>query len=280
MYSLAKAGEDNCFFSADGNGWIVQWNLNHDENGRLVARMHKPVYCISYQSTQNLIWAGTMTGEIARLDPQGNTRLFQAHNKAVYGFMSLDEHHFFSYGGDGQIILWDEEANILNRFSPDPAGIRQLLYYNNKLFVGLTGGKLLQCNPDGSDPIPLHHFKGTLFGLEASPPFNCLYAAGRDAHLYQLENGKGYAIKQAIPAHLQSIHCVKANGKGLLASSSMDKTLKLWDANTLALLKVIDKTKFGIHNSSVNHLLWLNERTLISASDDRQLGVFEVERVG
>ena len=58
----------------------------------------------------------------------------------------------------------------------------------------------------------------------------------------------------------------------------MDKSIKVWEAETLQLLKVIDRARHAGHGTSVNKLLWLADgRALISASDDRTLSVWAID---
>jgi WD40 repeat protein len=57
----------------------------------------------------------------------------------------------------------------------------------------------------------------------------------------------------------------------------MDKTVKIWDAGTLDLLKVLDKDKLPFHKASVNTLLWLDESKILSAGDDRCVFLTEIE---
>jgi WD40 repeat protein len=67
-------------------------------------------------------------------------------------------------------------------------------------------------------------------------------------------------------------HLSLSPNKKLLASASRDKTIKIWDAESLELLKVLDRTKYPTsHTHSVNRLLWLNDDTLISTGDDRKV---------
>ncbi|MFM8834779.1 MAG: WD40 repeat domain-containing protein, partial [Cytophagales bacterium] len=54
--------------------------------------------------------------------------------------------------------------------------------------------------------------------------------------------------------------------------------IKIWDANTLQLLKVIDKARHAGHGTSVNKLWWSShQQQLVSASDDRSISVWESE---
>ena len=57
----------------------------------------------------------------------------------------------------------------------------------------------------------------------------------------------------------------------------MDKSIKVWDAETFQLLKVIDKARHAGHGTSVNRLLWTNHNNLlVSASDDRSISIWDL----
>jgi WD40 repeat protein len=57
----------------------------------------------------------------------------------------------------------------------------------------------------------------------------------------------------------------------------MDKSIKVWDAGELKLLKVIDRARHAGHGTSVNRVLWTGFRDqLASASDDRTISLWQI----
>jgi len=89
--------------------------------------------------------------------------------------------------------------------------------------------------------------------------------------------GEDGGLKQEVKAHLFTIHALAVSELGWLASGSMDKTVKVWDRNNGALLKVIDREKYPSrgHSHSVNALCWVG-RLLASAGDDKIIRIWEV----
>jgi WD40 repeat protein len=79
-------------------------------------------------------------------------------------------------------------------------------------------------------------------------------------------------------AHLYAINHLdfSPNGKHFV-TCSMDKSIKVWDAEKLKLLKVIDRARHAGHGTSVNKVLWTKyQDQLLSASDDRTISVWNL----
>jgi WD40 repeat protein len=93
-----------------------------------------------------------------------------------------------------------------------------------------------------------------------------------DAHLKEWQLGT-YTQKNDIVAHLYTLNYIDfSSDMRYFATASKDKTIKIWEAETRKLLKVIDRGRHNAHQNSVNKVLWLpNSHQLISCSDDRTL---------
>ncbi|HEY9117276.1 MAG TPA: WD40 repeat domain-containing protein, partial [Roseivirga sp.] len=105
-----------------------------------------------------------------------------------------------------------------------------------------------------------------------------LISGSRDAHLKIWRVEDNYTLDQSIVAHMYAInHLVfSADGKHFV-TCSMDKSIKVWDAETFQLLKVIDKARHAGHGTSVNKVLWTNfNNLLLSASDDRSISIWDI----
>jgi WD40 repeat protein len=81
-----------------------------------------------------------------------------------------------------------------------------------------------------------------------------------------------------VAAHLFAINHIAFSPSGeYFATASMDKSIKIWKADELKLLKVIDKGRHAGHGTSVNKLVWTDfKNQLVSASDDRTISVWNL----
>ena len=88
-----------------------------------------------------------------------------------------------------------------------------------------------------------------------------------------------YTLVENIVAHMYAINFLsfKEDGK-YLVTCSMDKSIKVWDAQNYKLMKVIDKARNAGHGTSINKVLWSTySGQVISISDDRTISIWQIE---
>jgi len=174
--------------------------------------------------------------------------------------------------GSGELVFLDDEMQLLDRVSLGKKSLRCCL--GDRGLIGGSDGLIWRLDAQG---------RVLSFWKANSPSGFCLaedaqgdiVSGGRDALLMWM--GEDGGLKQEVKAHLFTIHALAGSELGWLASGSMDKTVKVWDRNNGALLKVIDREKYPSrgHSHSVNALCWVG-RLLASAGDDKIIRIWEV----
>ena len=281
VYALLNLRGSSVIVSAGGDGAVVKWDL--DENGPvrmnpepsvagvLFAQLPEPVFCLM-EGLDGVIWAGTQGGLVFKLVSGEAPRMIKLGTSSVF-FISRWMDGRIAVGlGSGELVFLDDELQLLDRKSLGKKSLRCCL--GDRGLIGGSDGLIWRLDAQG---------RVLSFWKANSPSVFCLaedsqgdiVSGGRDALLmWMVEDG---GLKQEVKAHLFTIHALAGSELGWLASGSMDKTVKVWDRNTGALLKVIDRDKYPSrgHSHSVNALCWVG-RLLASAGDDKIIRIWEV----
>lgn len=277
VYALLNLRGSSVIVSAGGDGAVVKWDLDAaDLSGAIVAgvlfaQLPEPVFCLM-EGLAGVIWAGTQGGLVFKLVSGEAPRMIKLGTSSVF-FISRWMDGRIAVGlGSGELVFLDDELQLLDRKSLGKKSLRCCL--GDRGLIGGSDGLIWRLDAQG---------RGLSFWKANSPSVFCLaedsqgniVSGGRDALLMWMgENGE---LKQEVKAHLFTIHALAGSDLGWLASGSMDKTVKIWDRNSGALLKVIDREKYPSrgHSHSVNALCWVG-RLLASAGDDKIIRVWEV----
>ena len=281
VYALLNLRGSSVIVSAGGDGAVVKWDL--DENGPvrmnpepsvagvLFAQLPEPVFCLM-EGLEGVIWAGTQGGLVFKLVSGEAPRMIKLGTSSVF-FISRWMDGRIAVGlGSGELVFLDDELQLLDRVSLGKKSLRCCL--GDRGLIGGSDGLIWRLDAQG---------RVLSFWKANSPSVFCLaedsqgdiVSGGRDALLMWM--GEDGGLQQEIKAHLFTIHALAGSELGWLASGSMDKTVKVWDRNNGALLKVIDREKYPSrgHSHSVNALCWVG-RLLASAGDDKIIRIWEV----
>ena len=204
------------------------------------------------------------------------------HQKGVFAFQQVGG-YLFSTGGDGVLTRWSiAEQKTAESLHLSNQSLRCITYSKKRqeLAVGASDNciYLLDATTLEIKQTIANAHDNSVFSIKYSPDSQLLISGGRDAHLRVRNLEKRGVEINAQPAHWYTINDIAFHPKApIFATASRDKTIKIWDANSFQLLKVIETVRDQGHLNSVNRLFWSDFKDyLVSCGDDRSIMVWEV----
>ncbi|MCB9039753.1 MAG: WD40 repeat domain-containing protein [Lewinellaceae bacterium] len=285
VFALGRGPGADGFFSGAGDGWIVRWGLKEPEVGRLAARVDTQIFSLLYLPEWDRVIAGDMNGGLhwIQLGEPEKTRNIAHHQKGVFDILRIGP-YVYTAGGQGLLTRWDAASGrSLESIQLSNQSLRCLAYCpeRGELAAGASDHAIYFL---GAETLELRHrlakaHDNSVFTLHYTPGGAHLLSGGRDAMLKAWALGNTPELLSAQAAHWYTINSIAFHPEGRwFATGSRDRSIKLWNPQTFELLKVLDASRDGGHVNSVNRLFWHPyHNSLISASDDRTMIVWEVE---
>lgn len=283
LYTLAPAGAEGSFFSAGADGLVVQWQLEQPDQGTLLAKAEASIYAMAYEKEKDWLFFGQNFDGIRQVAAGSKQSLgsLQLTKSYIFALEALNGRLYAGTGSGQLLMLSQEPLRVLKELQLSDKSLRALAIHSGwgELAAAYSDGYIRILDADTLElkqEIAAH--QNSVFTVQYSADGRYLLSGSRDAHLKAWSVADGYKLAESIVAHMYTINHLSYSPSGkLFASCSMDKSVKLWDASSFKLLKVIDKARHAGHGTSVNRLLWLNENTLASASDDRSISIWNIE---
>lgn len=282
IYALEQGKEAYEFFSGDGAGMVVQWDLRDTTKATLIARVPNNIFALKYDGTRQYLFVGTHQGDFYVIDCTkkkliGPTIRFP---KALYGF-EMTEEHVIIISGDGAMYFVNKSSfKVEKALQLSNSNLRSIHFHPeyNEWIIGSSDSTIYIIDQNFRLKQKLDHHNNSIFS--ALPVGRNILAGSRDAQLSVWGRvGEKWELESSIPAHLFTINkIVHHANKKLIATASRDKSIKIWSEMPVQLLKVIDRTKMPAHSHSVNTLLWTDYKDyLVSGGDDKTILVWKVE---
>jgi WD40 repeat protein len=287
VYALENSLEENNFFSGSGDHIVAEWDATTEENGKLLSQIPEIIYSLKLIPLQKHLLIGQSTGGIHVIDlsTRKEVRLLHYHSAGVFDLSFSDMHNlFFSVGGDGTFSISRlNDFSLIKTIKLADEKLRSIALHPEQKEVVIGCG-------DGSISIYelpslelkkrwlAHREKFSVNTVQFYDHGNYLLSGSRDAHLNIYDVKNNYSLVTSIPAHNYAIYSIVFSpDKKHFATASRDKTIKIWNTDTMEVLTRLDNEKSSGHLNSVNTLLWKNNY-LISGSDDRSIIVWEVRQ--
>ncbi|MBX2815429.1 MAG: hypothetical protein KTR24_05520 [Saprospiraceae bacterium] len=275
--------DDESFLSAGGDGLIVRWHYQDEEDGRALAKIEEQIFSLLYVAEHNLVVCGAFSGHLYFVDlahPE-EPRRFEFHQKGVYSLAYVDG-KIVAGGGDGKVSFWNpltlriEESIAISHeairciYCNPPSDALMLGCSDAAIYEVDRGNRLVrQVMAAAHDPSVF-----TVLADEVS-----MWSGGRDAKIrIWSRDHEGWTTDKVLDAHWYTVNqLLSIWDNKLVASASRDKTLRLWDRSTFQPMLTIDRMQHQGHVNSVNRMLWQEEsQFLVSAGDDRQIIIWQL----
>lgn len=281
VYTLCIGTNDQSFFSAGGDGLVVEWK--NADIGKPIAKIQNSIYAMHHEPESNQLWVANNTEGMHLIDTEHKKEILNVSLGKVSIFdIKKNNNSLIISDNIGFLHILNLESNTFVKHIEGSQKSGRSIAINNKtneMAVGFSDWKIRIYDLETYKlKQTLEGHQNSVFSLQYINNGKQLVSGGRDAHLKLWDVENSYASGETIPAHLFAInHIIEIPQHGLLATCSMDKSIKIWDSQSLKLLKVIDKSKNASHGTSVNKLLWnQNTQRLISASDDRSISMWKL----
>jgi len=284
IYALREGADPRFFFTGAGDGMVVEWDLDHPKDGKLLARLPHSVYALEVDPKRNTLIVGHNYEGVHVIDlvEKKESWSLKLGTAAIFDLKIFGDELYVATG-DGVLFVVDLESRAIKKhIKLSTKSIRVLAIAPSKklLALGFSDHSIQILDlAQGAAPIArLEGHSNSVFALDFSPGEEVLVSGGRDACL-KFWNTNSYFLEENIVAHLYAINYLSFREDGkYLVTCSMDKSLKIWDSTSRNLLKVIDKARNAGHGTSINKVFWSTySGVIVSVSDDRTIAIWQIE---
>lgn len=285
IFTITADLKPGYFLSGAGDGWVVRWNFEDPDPGKLIAKVDTQIFSMCPVPNTDYIVVGNMNGGVhwVNVEQPEQTKNIAHHKFGVFD-IQLVFPHIYTLGGAGMLSRWSiEERRAVESVKLSVSSLRCMHYSKarNELAIGASDHCIYLLDADSlkiKHKIAAAH-DNSVFAVKYSPDDQFLLSGGRDAHLKVRAIEQDFKLIFAQPAHWYTINSISFSPNGtFFATGSRDKTLKIWDAKEFSLLKVLEGVRDSGHLNSVNKVFWSNHKNyLLSASDDRSIIIWQVE---
>ena len=284
VYTLEPADDQSVFFSGAGDGMVVRWDFEQPDEGNLVANLPNSVYALQYIPEKDQLVVGQNFQGIHLIDLLKNEEVgsMSLTKSAIFDLKLIDARLLVATGKGTVYVIDLDELRVIEQLKHSDKSARCISVntQSEEFSVGYSDHmvRIFDINSCQLKHELIGH-TNSVFTVAYHPRLPLLLSGGRDAHMKVWNIEDNYSLQESVAAHLYAINHIEFSPNGqLFVTCSMDKSIKVWDAQELKLLKVIDKARYAGHGTSVNKLFWSSyNQQLASCSDDRTITIWDLK---
>lgn len=276
VYALEN-GVDSLFYSAGSDGWVVQWNLAKPDLGKVIAQINGSVYALKLDDS-GILWIGHNNEGIQGIQVADQTQAFAIPMKglSIFSIAFVGSNAWIGHN-EGLITVVDiATKSIVKHIKASSKSVRCFCLLSDDLVaVGYSDGFIRVFDSEFQLVQTFHAHDSSVFSLQSRG--GELFSVGKDARIKHWS--ADFKLLNEVIGHIYAIHDIQFSPDGKwFATASMDKTVKVWESDSLTLRKVLDASRHGGHKNSVNKLIWSSfDDLLVSASDDKNLSIWKIQ---
>lgn len=286
IYAIDNGNRPDTIFTGSGDKFVAEWDLESKAPEKFAIKLDSLVYSICHIVAKQLLIIGNAAGGIHWIDLASKQEVnhFTYHQKGIFrlSYNSLTD-QLVAASGDGTLSVW----NVSDR-----KHIRTLYLCEEKIRALALSPDLKQLAVGSGDNLirivdtehynelyTLKQHTDSVNSLAWHPTNGKLISGGKDAYINVWNARNEFELIESIPAHNFAVYGLDFSPDGkYLASCSRDKTVKIWKASDLQLIKRLDVKHAKAHTHSVNTLMWHKHRNeLITAGDDRKIIIWKIQ---
>jgi WD40 repeat protein/energy-coupling factor transporter ATP-binding protein EcfA2 len=238
--SIAFVPGSAVFYSSGVDGKILRWDLNGNIKSYRTLRSNPFNRCMVISPNGRWLANATPTSgiQLFNLNTSNEPELLQGHKSSV-GVLAFtsDSKGLYSASNDKTIMYWDLVSGANEVFLNLPnTNIRCLAVspVGRYLYGGTDDGRLVRWNMDTKEETVLFRSdKNTIAALSVNSAGNRIAFVDKNGSL-RLWDTRSNNVIRTVAAHAVRIMDVKFSPDDKqIATSSLDKTVKIWDAANL-----------------------------------------------
>ena len=142
IYALIKDETSTKFYTSGGDGFVVEWDLNHLPNGNLIAKVDQSVYALAIY--HNILIIGHNYHGVHLVDRVNKKEILniKISNQAIFD-LKVKNHLLYIGLADGELVTINLKNNkIINRKHFLKERIRRIAFFENKIYLACSDNSI------------------------------------------------------------------------------------------------------------------------------------------